>query len=675
MADHYSGNGGKCMVKKETIAICVTSLHQKAVHSVIAELGQEAAKRGYRIRIFAPFSDLYHQSEGDKAQQQIFDIIPYDRICAMILFSETIKNEHQRQKLAERAREHQVPVFSLKQSVEGCCNFRYDSENALADIIRHLIEVHHCRRINMISGLQGNEVAERRVEVYRSVLEEYDYPIEEERIGYGDFWAEPAKNAAAEFLDSGLPEPEAIVCANDAMAIGVCDFLAERGIRVPEDMIVTGLGGIQEREFHFPLLTTAIYDPVLSAKCIIDIIEEVLENGARMESSVTIPCKKIYTESCGCRQEDVQNPQQHLMITYGQLERERQYSHAMHSLIDDVNENGTVAALAEHLPRYLDGPRISLYHFYLDARFAARCKLGDGRIDERRFVLLNQEEGTAHKLLPYSAYREQEEQLYGESRQILSMPLYVDDKVYGIFSINYESKRTNHECLYELIMTLNNLLSSIHNRARFLRVSHELNEVSEQTIQSLAEIVEAKSEFTGLHVKRVSEYTRILAEAMGYSAKQVDMIRIASMLHDIGKINIPPAILEKPGKLTEEEFEIIKGHVTDGGNMLRNAPGEIMQTAYKIALQHHEKWDGSGYLGMKGEEIAMESRIVAIADVFDALVSKRPYKEPFQDQKAYEIIVQDSGTHFDPQVVVAFQKNFDRFLEVHASYQDEKAVG
>ena len=221
-------------------------------------------------------------------------------------------------------------------------------------------------------------------------------------------------------------------------------------------------------------------------------------------------------------------------------------------------------------------------------------------------------------------------------------------------------------------MTLNSALHSIHSQKNLLRVSRQLNELSEQTIQSLAEIVEAKSEFTGLHVKRVSEYTRILAEAMGYSPEKVNIIRIASMMHDIGKINIPSYILEKPGKLTDEEFEIIKGHVTDGGKMLQNASGEIMETAYKIALQHHEKWNGTGYLGMAGEEIALESRIVALADVFDALVSKRPYKQPFTAQRALEIIAQDSGTHFDPQVVNAFHSRFDRFLQVLASYKDQE---
>ena len=116
---------------------------------------------------------------------------------------------------------------------------------------------------------------------------------------------------------------------------------------------------------------------------------------------------------------------------------------------------------------------------------------------------------------------------------------------------------------------------------------------------------------------------------MGYTPEEVDTIRIASMMHDIGKLNLPSSIIEKPGKLTDEEFEIIKTHVTEGEKLLHNCPGKIMEIARIIALQHHEKWNGKGYLGLKKTEIALESRIVALADVFDALVSKRPFKEAF----------------------------------------------
>lgn len=665
------------MTERKKIAICVTSIHQRSVHRMMAELGSEAAKRGYDVQIFASLSDLYYHTENEQAQSRVFDLIPYDEICALILFSETIKDDKLREKLAECAKKRGIPVFSHKQAMSGCYYFYYDSENALADILRHLIDIHHCKKINFISGLKGNEIAERRTQVYRDVLKEYGYPVEEERIGYGDFWGEPAKAATETFLASGLPLPEAIVCANDAMAIGVTDYLAEKGIHVPKDIIVTGLGGIEARQYHLPLLTTALYDPVLSSIHFMDTLDQLMAKDTEVPMSVAISCKNVYTESCGCIEHDIHESEKHLMRTYQQLERERQYSHATHEFINSINAEATFSALTEGLPKYLWGPQITEYNLYLDATFALSGKCVEKEITERQFVLFHQEkEQCSHikKLLRYREYSEQEENLYGASRQILTLPLNVEGNDYGIFSLNYQGEQINHECLYELIMTLNSALHSIHNQKELLRVSRQLNELSEQTIQSLAEIVEAKSEFTGLHVKRVSEYTRILAEAMGYSAEKVNIIRIASMMHDIGKINIPSSILEKPGKLTPEEFEIIKGHVTDGGKMLQNASGEIMETAYKIALQHHEKWDGTGYLGMAGEEIAMESRIVALADVFDALVSKRPYKKPFTAQRAFEIITQDSGTHFDPQVVNAFRSHFDRFMQVLASYQDQEAA-
>ena len=669
--------GVQYMTERKKIAICVTSIHQRSVHRMMAELGSEAAKRGYDVQIFATLSDLYYHTENEQAQSRIFELIPYDEICALILFSETIKDDKLCEKLAEHAKERGIPVFSHKQAMSGCYHFYYDSENALADILRHLIDTHHCKRINFISGLKGNEIAEGRTQIYRKILEEYGYPVEEERIGYGDFWGEPAKAVTETFLTSGLPLPEAIVCANDSMAIGVTDYLAEKGIRVPKDIIVTGLGGIEARQYHLPLLTTALYDPALSSIHFMDTLDQLMAKDTKVPMSVAISCKNVYTESCGCIEHDIHESEKHLMRTYQQLERERQYSHATHEFVNSINAEGTFSALTDGLPKYLWGPQVTEYNLYLDATFAISGKWTEKEITERQFVLFHQEkEQRSHvkKLLRYREYNEQEENLYGTSHQILTIPLNIEGNDYGIFSLNYQGEQINHECLYELIMTLNSALHSIHNQKDLLRVSRQLNELSEQTIQSLAEIVEAKSEFTGLHVKRVSEYTRILAEAMGYSAEKVNIIRIASMLHDIGKINTPSSILEKPGKLTPEEFEIIKEHVTDGGKILQNASGEIMETAYKMALQHHEKWDGTGYLGMSGEEIAMESRIVALADVFDALVSKRPYKKPFTAQRAFEIITQDSGTHFDPQVVKAFRSHFDRFMQVLASYQDQEAA-
>ena len=200
----------------------------------------------------------------------------------------------------------------------------------------------------------------------------------------------------------------------------------------------------------------------------------------------------------------------------------------------------------------------------------------------------------------------------------------------------------------------------------------ELYEDQENLILSLSKIIENKSENTGHHVKRVSEYTHVLCESLGYNSEESWKISLASMMHDVGKIMIPETILEKPGKLTPEEYEIVKNHIKYGKQMLETSPGELFNISTDIAYQHHEKWDGTGYMGIKGEDIAPYARCVALADVFDALVSRRSYKAPWPPEKAYEEIVSQSGKQFDPKVVDAFVQNFDKFVEIMNRYPDEE---
>lgn len=662
------------MEKKKIIGVCVTSIHKIAVHRLLTALGAEAEKHGYSLHIFAPFSDLYYNSKSDIAEQQIFSLIPFDRICALIIFSEMIKNIKIQELLAKKGQEASIPVLTIKGNLEHCSNMQYDAETSLADIIRHLIEVHHCKHINFMAGLEGNPVSERRLDIYKKVLTEYDYPIEKERIGYGDFWGMPAKHATKKFLASDLPAPDAIVCANDAMGIAVCDYLAEQGIRVPEDIIVTGLGGIQEREYHLPFLTTAIYDPERSGITIIKQLMGMLQGKIPYDQDICIPCKNVYTESCGCDAHDSLKADTRLIQLFSLTEQERGYRHATYEFTTYVNTEITLKALAKHFPNYTQEPGLTGVNLYINKEFASLTNLPVPGNSKMPFILLKHvtETNDSLPLLPRSLeelWTTPEETFQG-AKQLLTIPLNILDNIFGFLTLEYQGDKIIHESLFELVMTLNHLLDNIKKRQELLRTNQQVNDVSEQTIQSLAEIVEAKSEFTGLHVKRVSEYTRILAKAMGYSPEDVNTIRIASMMHDIGKINIPAEILEKPGKLTPEEFEIIKTHIHEGERLLRNAPGKIMETAKIIALEHHEKWDGTGYMGRKNNEIHLDSRIVALADVFDALVSERPYKNPFSNEKAREIIVSERGSHFDPDVVDAFLKNFDKFKEIHAQYPD-----
>lgn len=204
-----------------------------------------------------------------------------------------------------------------------------------------------------------------------------------------------------------------------------------------------------------------------------------------------------------------------------------------------------------------------------------------------------------------------------------------------------------------------------------VKKNNELYEEQQIMVGSLSELVEAQSHETGMHVKRVAAYTEILCRAMGLSEEETWKISVASMMHDVGKICVPREILHKPGRLTEEEFQEIKKHVDYGHKLLENSPGEVMQIAACIAWEHHERYDGKGYQkNIDGENINLYARCVAVADVFDALVSKRCYKESWTPEQAREEILKQGGQQFDPKITKLFDEHFDEFLKVMEDYPD-----
>lgn len=209
-----------------------------------------------------------------------------------------------------------------------------------------------------------------------------------------------------------------------------------------------------------------------------------------------------------------------------------------------------------------------------------------------------------------------------------------------------------------------------------VKKNNELVTNEQMLIESLTKVIELQSQETGGHVRRVSEYTKILCTAWGMSPEMVWMVSTASMMHDVGKLYVPVEVQDKPERLTDDEYEIMKRHVYYGEKMFENSTGELMEIAKAIALQHHERYDGKGYLGIKGEEIDFNARCVAIADVFDALVSMRPYKRPWTPEEAKRQIVSQKGRQFDPELVDIFVAHFDEFLDVFKKYPDaqEEAI-
>lgn len=246
--------------------------------------------------------------------------------------------------------------------------------------------------------------------------------------------------------------------------------------------------------------------------------------------------------------------------------------------------------------------------------------------------------------------------------------------------LNIEVPVTSNDEFGLMAKHTNNMISALSQRTK------ELNITRDASILGLASLAETRDNETGGHILRTQNYVRALAEQLSTNSlytdqlddETIDLLYKSAPLHDVGKVGIPDNILLKPGKLTDEEFAIMKQHPQIGADALQVAENQLgsnsfLRIAREISLTHHEKWDGNGYPnGLKGEDIPISGRLMALADVYDALISKRVYKPAFSHEKATAIILEGKGTHFDPAIVDAFITIEARFIKIAADFSDDK---
>jgi len=203
--------------------------------------------------------------------------------------------------------------------------------------------------------------------------------------------------------------------------------------------------------------------------------------------------------------------------------------------------------------------------------------------------------------------------------------------------------------------------------------TRELATNQKETVIRLAMAAEHRDSDTGAHILRIMAYSSLLARHMGLSPEESENLGLASTMHDLGKIGIPDAILLKPGRLTDAEWAVMRGHAVIGAKILSGSSSLLIRQSRVIALTHHERWDGTGYPGgLAGEDIPLAGRIVGLSDVFDALTSRRPYKEPWPFEEAVQAIVQDRGSHFDPALVDVFMEKLEDIRAIFDAWSDEE---
>lgn len=287
----------------KTIAYCISRFHRREQRDHIYYMCKYAEQYKCKVFIFSTLTDLYYDDINDYGEKQIYSLMEPAAFDAVVIMSETFKKVRIDKEIADRAIRAGVPVISVNRQLEGCINIDFTYVETFEKIVRHMVEDHGYRKVNYIGGDTKSKFSEERFHAYKKVLEENHIPFEEKRTGYGNFRDVEALQVLEEFLKED-ELPEAIICANDTMAMAVCGKLKSLGIRVPEDVKISGFDGEEYEKYNSPRLTTAAYDWDRVVTTIYETIDH-LADGKPVEDLIWIPYKYQVGHSCGCECNDV----------------------------------------------------------------------------------------------------------------------------------------------------------------------------------------------------------------------------------------------------------------------------------------------------------------------------------------------------------------------------------
>ncbi len=290
---------------KKTIALCTSRIYDPQTHAFIETLNEDLRAANINLLVFTISSDLYWEERTHLIETAVFDVIPYKYIDAVIIMNEKIKSHTVAEDIIAKAKKHHIPAIVVDGDYPGVPKICFDFAKGFESVVRHLVEHHGFKTFHMIAGFKNNAFSNERIRVFKKVLREHKIPCDDSMISFGDFWADPARKATKELIKSGTL-PEAIVCANDIMAINVSDVLQQAGISIPDEVVVSGFDGIDEAFLTSPRILTADCNIYALAKGLFQSIEKALDG--RPVEDVYVTPKLIPNESCGCARHASQSP-------------------------------------------------------------------------------------------------------------------------------------------------------------------------------------------------------------------------------------------------------------------------------------------------------------------------------------------------------------------------------
>lgn len=337
--------------KEKLIGIFVARAFEENNLNFIHAMHRIGKKQGYKLVVFSLDTCVERNLEMTSAELEFCGLASYLPLEAYVILGETIKNRDMIDCIAGIAARRSIPCFCMDREAEGCYLIDHNYNSGFEQMVRHVIEEHGVRRVNMLAGFEDNELSNARLQVFKKVLQENGIPVEEERIGYGQFWETPAQQEMERFLQSELPMPEAIICANDAMALVACNVLEKAGYRVPEDVIVTGFDGINDGKYYLPTLSTCVPDYDATAWFILDKVLEWRESGQMRPEAFAINYVAEKNQSCGCQPKDNKNRNEIIRRLASSLGDCAWHTHAMNEMVTGALPLQSMEELTQILPK------------------------------------------------------------------------------------------------------------------------------------------------------------------------------------------------------------------------------------------------------------------------------------------------------------------------------------
>lgn len=531
------------------------------VKSTMDSICRSAIDSGWRVMIFTTFSDLFTRNNETTGEASIFKLLNTDMLDAVVTLPETIKNDEITLSIIDEARAAGIPAVTVDKEFPGVPCVHFDYLTTFEKIVRHVIEDHGCRTVYFMAGIKGNEYSEARLDCFRKVLAENGIEYDERRVGYGDFWEGPTREAMDEFMQSGLSMPEAFICCNDAMAITVCQYLSKKGYNVPGDIIVTGFDGIELERYYHPRLTTGSVDYSAVGSSVMEIIEKARETDD--PGSVTIPYQMRIGGSCGCMSSDSEDPCDKIIMLYDRVSRASWHEEFMYSYLRKASRCSDLHQLADVMKTYGDYRE----WFCVNTDIFEKCP------DDVRYhgvftrnmncMLIRDldQHDSSGVVFPTNEILPDIESVLERFEVLYFSPLHYMDEVlgYACSTISF-SEETVYANRRRYISNTTQILENLINRTKLERVNSELAEMH------------IRDPLTGLLNRRgfYKQFERLCSEGRSIYLFSVDMDRLKYINDNFGHTEGDRAIKAVAGSLTAspgfdtvcarfggDEFEVI----------------------------------------------------------------------------------------------------------------------